>query len=139
MSRMLSHFRPEDGGTERHPALTMADFQGADRAVVTVVDAQEIRFPDRVQVMVRYHEFPERVHWLNVSQTGNMVNRYGADLDDWIGKRVPLVRTLATNPRNGESAYKPYVAPAHEWDSLLRAFDAPKPRKRAAARKSRKS
>lgn len=119
-----------DYGQSR-PKLGVEQLDGADSMVliVSAVDP-EVIFEERKRCVLTFAEFPELAYWVNVTGLKALIERLGDDVDNWIGKKVPLIRARTNNPQTKQSTTVLWVAPAEEWDEVL---DADRQARRPAA------
>lgn len=119
----------EHAGGERRPALTPAVLDGADGAVLTIKEARTgLPTSDgRKAALLVFKETPlddedrEYVLWLNATDLRALVEQIGDDDSDWPGERVPIVRIRANNPQTGGLVTKYHIAPAEDWEDLLKS------------------
>jgi hypothetical protein len=61
---------------------------------------------------------------VNVTGVRNLCDKLGNDETEWIGKRVPLVKTESKDPRNGGGVVTSlWVAGVAQWDSIVGKAD----------------
>jgi hypothetical protein len=101
----------------KQPALTPEQLNGKQKANLTMhsVDTVVITTPGegpRDAIKVIFSEYPEHAYWPNRASSEALFEKYGDDLDAWVGQRVALVVHAAQNPRTGEMAETLWVLSA---------------------------
>jgi hypothetical protein len=95
-----------------------------DATVLTIASVAETKFDGRPQLEIKFAEFPDNHYFTNVSILGVLVAVLGDDLDNWIGKRVPLEKIQVPNPQvKGSMVTKLYPVDVRDWDSTVKDFD----------------
>jgi hypothetical protein len=120
-----------------------ADDIPADATVLTIADAEQTQFrespgqPAKNKVALTFAEFPDHVYYVNVTGVRNLCDKLGNDETEWAGKRVPLVKTQANDPRTpGKTVTSLWVAGVNQWDSIISKADkASKPAAKSAAKR----
>lgn len=100
------------------------------RVVIRVLAAGSFTKPSgRNETSLTYwlstQEPPDHIMFLTRGDLGQLVKRLGDETDTWPGQRVVL--ELINRSYEGRSYEKYAVAPAEEWDDVLRPLDAPPP------------
>lgn len=115
--------------------LLPGSLRGARFAVVEITDAVQVdarRGEDRrtgnvkyePAVVLRYKEFPARIHWLNKMGVNILCDVFGDDEAQWIGNRIPIVvKEDVKNPTEGGKQDMLWIANADEWERLFAEFD----------------
>lgn len=114
------------------PSLKPSDLGGAQQAVLTVADTEEVNIPGpenngagRDAIRITFAEFPEHNWWPNPSSLNTIFDKFGDDTDTWIDQRVPLHTVTSANPRvRGQTTQNLWVVPAEEWDATIEKYDA---------------
>lgn len=111
--------------------LVPGTLKGARFAVVTITDAVivDARRGNNSRtgepayepaVVLRYAEFPDRVHWLNKMGVNIVADVYGNEEQDWVGKQVPIVvKEDVLNPTTKKKEDMVWVANTDEWPKLF--------------------
>jgi len=120
------------------PKIEQKDIEGGDAVVVTIAEVEEEKVKgdkgDKLLLVLVVEEFPDKVHRLNKTQLAYMVEKLGDETNEWIGQKIPLVKT--TQEFGSGSRVKDFdvvwVAAPDEWDTILKAggSKAPATRKR---------
>lgn len=125
------------GAYGKREKLTPESLDHAERVAIRVLSAGAF---DRNNVgtftfWISSHTPPDHILFLNAGDLRQVVERLGDDTDAWAGQLVVL--ELVKRQWRGKDYQKYVVAPAAEWDDVLRPLEAPapKPRKRKAAAK----
>lgn len=79
---------------------------------------------------------PDHILFLAGGDLRHMVERLGDETDRWLGQRVVL--ELVKRRYKGQTYQKYAIAPAAEWDDVLRPLNAPPSAKRTAKKTPRK-
>lgn len=130
----MGKVNPQDYGSgEQRPKLTPEVLGNKDLAVLTVESVHlDIKTGDgRTSGFLVFKERPEHAYWLNMGGITMLVTRLGDESDDWIGEKVPLVKTRVQNPQTGGKVVKYHVADEEDWDD---AIEAAKPKRRGKKR-----
>ena len=96
-----------------------ADYGDADTLVGTIaaVNFREGQFGMKTHLGFEEYEGVELRQ--GKRGTDRLIEKFGDETNDWIGERVPLVRS---REQVGKETYVVYqVAPVEEWDRLLKA------------------
>lgn len=121
------------------PKIEQEDLQGGDAAVFTIEAVEEQKVTDdggeRVSLTLITEELGEKLQWLNQTQIGYLLDKFGDDTDDWIGQKVPLVKT--TSGYGGKTFKKVWVAAPAEWDGIFEEAGLSKRKARKVAVKAR--
>lgn len=118
------------------PKIEQDDLEGGDAAVFTIAAVEEQKVKDddgeRISLCLITEELGDKLQWLNQTQIGYLLDKFGDDSDDWIGKSVPLVKT--TTHYAGKPFKKVWVAAPAEWDGIFEeAGISKRPRARKVA------
>lgn len=132
-----------------------SDLEGT-AALLVIVNADELDIQDpsrpegfRKAIVLQFEEPAGKALWPNATQTQTLIQMLGTDLDEWIGKAIPVE---AKHVKFGLQTYhKVCVMEPREWkeafDSMghdypYKVFDAPKriaptatPKKKAAKKR----
>src|SRR4051812_47224277 len=93
--------------------LTPGSLRGAKGAIVEITDAVIVdarrgidpntgKMTYEPSVVLRYKEFPKRVHWLNKVGVNILCDVFGDEETEWVGQRLPItVKEGVKNPREG--------------------------------------
>ena len=124
----------------KRPKLTPESLDRMARVAVRVLDAgafEKTDGPGTFVFWISTHTPPDHILFLNGADLREVVERLGDESDDWRGKTVVL--ELVNRTYNGKPYEKYVVAPAVEWDDVLRPLDAPPPKsaKRSAKKRNR--
>jgi hypothetical protein len=122
-NRALDNDRYSSGPT----ALKAEHLDGHNAAVITVVDIEEVEFPDadapagkRYVLVLKSSQFPDRGFFLNKTGRKTMTERFGSVPARWINKTIPLVVVRVPNPKNaGKIQDSLQVATDDDWDEVL--------------------
>ena len=79
-------------------------------------------------------EPPDHIMFLTRGDLGQLVEKLGDETDTWPGQRVVL--ELVNRTYQGRPYEKYAVAPAEEWNDVLRPLDAPPPSAKRAPKKT---
>ena len=117
------------------PKLVPDDLE-ADVAVLTIAGYEEATADDdeapggkRLDAWLLYEETGDKRHYLNVTQAQRLVDEYGDETDDWIGKPCPVEKVKKSF--GGKVFPKVWVVvDAEEFASYL---DTPTPRRKTVA------
>ena len=106
------------------PKVTIEDLEGGEYIVLTIAKFGEETFNDEVEGQkitpyLTFEETGDKVHWLNKTQVGYLIDRLGDDDARWVGKPVPLERHTPEF-KGKRQPEKLWVSPPEEWDDLLR-------------------
>jgi len=111
--------KQERYGSSR-PKLERDDLDG-DVGVLTIAGFDESKFKDeegeKVTPFLWFEEMGEKVHFLNKTQVGYVIERLGEESDDWVGERIPIEKITTTY--NGKRFEKLWVSPPEKWDEYL--------------------
>lgn len=103
------------------PKIEQDDIEGGDYAVLTIASVEEQKVTaddgERTSLVLTTEELGDKVHWLNQTQIGYLIEKLGDDSEDWVGQRVPFVKTTST--MGSRSFKKVWIAAPGEWDDLL--------------------
>lgn len=111
--------------------LVPGTLRGARFAIVEITDAVQVdarRGNSKVggepqyepAVVLRYKEFPNRIHWLNKAGVNILCDVFGEDESAWPGNRIPIVvKEDVKNPTAGSKQDMLWVANADEWEKLF--------------------
>lgn len=116
---------PREGYTQQ-PKLTPEDLGGDDATVMTIQKYEQFKKKDG-EGMVRkltFEEAPDKIHFLNVTQTEYLVEALGDEWEDWIGKVVPLVLHQGKDLK-GKPITNLWVASPESWNEIFRAAGVP--------------
>ena len=111
--------------------LEPSNLRGAAFAVVTVkqvaqVDADrgenkrtgEKQFEPAIAIL--YEEFPRHVHWLNKAGVNILMDVFGDEEKEWLGKQIPvIVKEDVLNPKTKKTQDMLWVADAADWERLF--------------------
>ena len=121
----------------KRPKLTPASLDRMARVAVRVLDAGAFEKGEgsrqRFVFWISTHTPPDHILFLNGADLREVVERLGDESDNWRGKTVVL--ELVNRTYDGRPYEKYVVAPAVEWDDVLRPLDAPPPSAKRAAKK----
>lgn len=104
--------------TSGRPQLTPEAAGGVDVLVGTVekVELLDSQFKGQVFALT-FKEMPEHSYRLNKTGTDIICVELGDDTDDWVGERIPLVKTRQSVAGKTHVVFA--VAASSEWKSLL--------------------
>lgn len=127
------------GAYQPRSKLTAESLDRLARVVVRVLSAGSFDKPSgrnetRVCYWLSTREPPDYILFLTSGDLREMVERLGDETDDWLGKRVVL--ELVNRSYQGRPYEKYAVAPATEWDDVLRPLKAPPPSAKRTAKKT---
>lgn len=107
--------------SKRRPKLTIEDFEGGDASALTIAEVEMIKTDDedgkRTSLVITFSETGEKAYWPNASSIGIIVEEYGKDSDDWIGKPLPLMRHQGTF--KGKAYDNLQVAAPEFWQEVI--------------------
>ncbi len=112
-------------GYVREPKWTPEDLE-EEAAVLTVAKYEQFKKkdgPGMVRKLV-FQDDPEKVHFLNLTQTKYLVEVYGDDTDQWLGKPVPIVVNHGADLQ-GKRVTNLWVAAPESWNEIFRAAGIP--------------
>ena len=118
------------------PKLTTDDLEGGDFLVLTIANFGEATISNeegtKVTPYLEFRETGDKVHWLNQTQIGYLIDGFGSDeSEDWQGHPVPVEKHTAVF--RGTSTVKLWVSPPERWAELFKAAGV---RGKVAAKKS---
>jgi len=125
-----------------------SDLEGT-AALLTIINADEIDINDpsrpegfRKAIVLQFEEPANKALWPNASQTQTLIQMLGNDLDEWVGKVIPVE---SRHVKFGAQTYhKVCIIEAREWqeafdsagaDYTYKVFEAPKPMPKGAPKK----
>lgn len=121
----------------RTPKLMPDDLDGGDFIVLTIAGFDEKTFDDeegkRVTPVLFFEETGEKVLFLNRTQVGYIVERYGDESDGWQGKHIPIEHHVSTF--RGKQHEKLWVMPPERWDEAFEEAGIAVKRPRKVVRK----
>lgn len=111
--------------------LTAGSLKGAKAAVVTITDAvivdarrgNDERGKPKYEpaLVLRYKEFPKRVHWLNKMGVNILCDVFGEEETEWVGQQVAIVVSeKVKNPTDGGTQDMVWIANGDEWPRLFK-------------------
>lgn len=123
--------------TTSRAKLTPEDLDG-ETAILTIAAVETITVGEdpkdqQEKLLLLFEEYEEQPLWLNVTQIKTLIDRLGADADDWIGEKVPVESHVALY--RGQEYPKVRVVPAERWDAVLKPSSRPRTAKRKTAKK----
>ena len=117
--------RPVEKAAIGAPGLKPADINNAEAAVLTIATAvqKESAFPDGsgkkpLKTVLSFTEVPEREMWLGKKAHNLLCDRYGLDLDRWLGQRCAVVVVFA----NVKGQQQKVVQVAEDFYGVLKEF-----------------
>lgn len=112
---------PDQAKTAGVPQLRPSDTGGADCVVVTIasVELQKSQYRDYEQPVLVFEEFADKGLRLGKRGTSRMVEKFGDDMDDWVGETIPLLKGREEVGSNSYVVYQ--IPPVEEWAALLKA------------------
>jgi len=119
-------------GGQARPKITQADIEGGEAVVVTISDVEEEKVKgddgDKILLVLLTEEYGDKVHRLNKTQRDYLIEQLGDETDEWIGKKVPLVKTRQEFGTPGRKGYKEFdtvwVAAPDEWKAIFKAWES---------------
>lgn len=111
---------PQDFSKSK-PVIKPVDLGGANVAVVTVENAEEIELGGDKKVVMQFQEFPENNYFPNLTSIRNLVDGLGADEKRWPGKQVVLEVVKTNDPQKKRQVEALWVAQAETWAEHIRA------------------
>ncbi len=122
----------------QRPKLTPESLDRMARVAVRILDSGDFTKGEgsrqRFVFWISTHTPPDHIMFLNGADLREVVERLGDETDNWRGKTVVL--ELVNRTYNGRAYEKYVVAPAAEWDDVLRPLDAPPPSAKRTAKRS---
>jgi hypothetical protein len=114
--------------------LVPASFRGAKFAILEITDAVQVdarRGEDRYgnpkyepAIVLRFKEFANRIYWVNTIGVNILLEEFGDEESQWVGKRVPLrVQENVRNPSQGGRQDMLWIPNKDEWDELFKEWD----------------
>lgn len=112
--------------------LVPGSLKGAQFAIVTIAEVHQVDANDgedlrsgkprfRPVVLVTYKEFPKRIHWLNKMGVNILLDVFGEEESEWVGKQIPIVvKEDVPNPKTKNTEDMLWVANADEWERLFK-------------------
>lgn len=126
----------------QRPKLTPKSMGGIARVAVRILDSGSFSKPGLKQgarprsvFWISTVEPRDHIMFLTADDLRQMVERLGDETERWNGERVVL--ELVNRSFEGRSYEKYAVAPAPQWDDVLRPLDAPAPPGTSARRTSK--
>lgn len=112
---------PEQAKSQGRPQLKPDRTGGADLVVATIasVEFRDSQFRKEPQPVLTFKEFPDAELRVGKRGTARLCERLGDETDDWIGERIPLIKSREEVGNKTFIVYQ--VAPTEEWDDLLKA------------------
>jgi hypothetical protein len=116
----MGKIRKEDF-SKRRPKLTVDDLDGGDAIALVIASVEEINVDDddgkRKSLVLTFEESGEKVYYPNATSLGFILDAYGDESDDWVGKPLPLMRHAGTF--RGERYENLQVAAPESWDEVI--------------------
>ncbi len=124
------------------PKVTWGDLE-EDVTLVTIADYEEGEVDDaekedgvRKTAFLTFDELGDKRLYLNVTQVDFLIEAFGDNSEDWIGKKVPLEKT---KKRFGKVTYeKIWIVPFSEWDDYMETKPRVRRKKVAGGRRKKK-
>lgn len=119
---------PQDYSKSK-PVIKAVDLGGANVAVVTVENAEQIALGGDPKIVMQFVEFPEvendssapRNYFPNLTSIRNLVDGLGEDEKKWPGKKVVLEVVKTNDPAKKRQVEALWVAAADTWDAHMKA------------------
>ena len=118
---------PEEARGQGAKQLKPGDFGDAETLVGTIATAKFRKGQYGLRLHLTFEEYPDTELRKGPQSVSRLVEKLGDETDDWVGEKIPLVRTRESVGGKDSVVYQ--VAPPDEWDKLLAAA------KRATKRK----
>lgn len=127
--------------TEKLPVLEASAFPNDDIVPFTIAEVRHVQFrgdrglQDRIILVGAQHD--GKVIWPNMTSLRTLVEKFGDDDVNWVGKTVPLVKVLSDNPRTGGRVTSLWVAGRNDeeaWSSVEPRSRLPRAKKSAGKR-----
>ncbi len=116
----MGKIRKEDF-SKRRPKLTVEDLDGGDAIALLIASVEEINVDDddgkRKSLVLTFEESGEKVYYPNATSLGFILDAYGDESDDWVGKPLPLMRHTGTF--RGERYENLQVAAPEQWNEII--------------------
>lgn len=126
----MARVNKEDFGKQREK-LKVEDLEdGADAIVLTIAGFEIVPFEDRKAPLLRFEESGDKAYFPNQTSMSHLIEVYGDETDDWMGKPLPLVRHKGTF--QGKKFENLQVAAPELWPQLFKDAEVPVPRAMAA-------
>jgi len=113
------------------PKLMVEDIGDADYIVLTIKEFREDKFDfqgrKKLAPFLMFEEAGEKVQWLNPEQIQYLIDALGDETDEWIGKRIPIMRHEFSY--DGKDGVNLWIASPELWDSLLNVKSKKTPKK----------
>lgn len=111
----------KDDFGKRRPKLVVEDLDGGEATALTMASVERVTMDDgdgkRHSLAITFEETGDKVYWPNVSSIGLIIDEYGDDDDDWIGKPLPLMRNTGTF--KGQKYENLQVPERALWDEIF--------------------
>jgi hypothetical protein len=108
---------PEEARGQGQKQLRPKDYGDADVLVGTIATAVFKKGQFGLRLHLTFEEFPDAELRKGPQATSRLVEKFGDDTDDWIGEKIPLVRTHESVGGKDSVVYQ--VPPVAEWAKLL--------------------
>jgi hypothetical protein len=114
--------------------------------IFTIKEVEENEFPDeeaededatRKQVSVVFREYPEQTWYVSRGDTVTLIDLFGDDESQWIGKKLPLVKKAWTYKRKKGVSLR--LAELEDWRDIGVTPPKAKPAAKKAAVKRRRT
>lgn len=142
MNRPLDEDRYQSGKL----ALRAKDLNGANSALLTITGVDEAAFTDpdaregkRYVLVLHSREFPEKGFFLNATSRTIVIERFGNVPSRWVGKVLPIVVDIQTNPKTNKEGETLRAANADEWDDVIEASGGTRRRGRPSSNAKKKT
>jgi hypothetical protein len=109
---------PDEARGQGQKQLRPADFGNADVLVGTIETVAFKKDQYRASGLhLTFEEFPGVELRKGPQATSRLVEKFGDDTDDWVGEKIPLVRTTESVGGKDNTVYQ--IPPIAEWPKLL--------------------
>jgi hypothetical protein len=108
--------------SQSKPVVKPEDLGGASHSLVTINDAQKVKFDDRNRIVLRFDEFPEHNYFPNKTSIDRLIDGLGDEMDDWNGEQIPLEVVQTTHATTHKPMKALWVSDPEDWSSLKKQF-----------------
>lgn len=111
---------PQEAQAAGRPQLKPDKMGNADLLAGTIasVDFRKSQFRAEPQPVLTFKEYPEYELRVGKRGTSRLVEQFGEETDDWIGKVIPLVKAREEVADKSYIVYQ--VPPVEEWAGMLK-------------------
>lgn len=126
----------KDDYSKKRPKVTVEDLEGGDAMALTIASVEDSTFDDedgkKKALVLTFEEAGEKVFYPNQTSLGFIIDEYGDETDEWIGKPLPLMKNTGTF--RGKSFTNLQVPAPELWVDIIEGSDLTPVRKPRAAK-----